>query len=309
MKRLTSTLIIVSSIVAAVVFLTVLAGIIFFSDFAGEKARKEEITVDIPDKSYDETEKRIKELEKKIKDLEDNQDGSSVDDFIIPPLSQEQISAVVELWCPDDNYDENGFLSMGSGTIVSPEGIIFTNRHVISNYDWSVIESSPTCYVGITEDISQPSQFKYVADVLAYSPQTDDYFDFDVAVLYIYDVCYDCPDAPVSLPESFPYLDLGYSSDLSPGDYIAIAGYPEIGAGTWNFTDGIVSGRVGDFVLKTDAKIDSGNSGGAALNSKNQLIGIPTWTISGQAESIGYVIEIDEVYDWFQDEVIPLLGQ
>ncbi len=307
MKRINTTLVIISSIIVFVVFLTSVAGIIYYTQFKGEKTRKE-LTVDFSREDR-ETQSRIKELEDKLKDVENKQKDSSLDDYIVPPLSQEQISAVVELWCPDDDYDNNGFLSMGSGTIVSEQGIIFTNRHVVSNEDWSVIESSPTCYVGITEDISQPSTFMYIADLISYSPQTDDFFDFDVAVLYIYDVCQDCPGAPRFLPDRFPFLELGYSSNMGPGDYVAIVGYPEIGAGTWNFTDGIISGRVGSFVIKTDAKIDAGNSGGAALNSKNQLIGIPTWTITGQAESIGYVIEIDDVYDWFEREVMPHLSE
>jgi len=287
-------------VIVFVLVLTILAGFVFYTQFKGEKARNESLTFDIPEKNKDlnaETENRIRELENKLKAL----------DTAGSPLTQDQISAVVELWCPDDNYDTNGFLSMGSGTIISNKGIIFTNRHVVSNEDWSVIKSSPTCYVGITEDISQPSKFKYVADILAYSPQTPDFFDFDVAVLYIYDVCKECPDAASSLPKVFPYLETGQSAVMGPGDYVSIIGYPEIGASTWNFTDGIISGRVGDFVLKTDAKIDSGNSGGAALDSKNQLIGIPTWTISGQAETIGYIIGIDMVYEWFEEKVLPFI--
>jgi len=287
MKRTNTGLLMVLLVISLVAFLTVIAGAIFYTSFKGEKARRDLISSDI-------TDKRISELENELRKLKDNK----------PSLTPEQISAVVELWCPDDNYNKTGFLSVGSGTIISEKGIIFTNRHVVSNEDWSIIKSSPTCYVGITDDISQPSKFKYLADIVAFAPQTDDFFDFDVAVLRIYDVCHDCPEAPSSLPEKFPYLEIGSSVSLVPGNYVAIVGYPEIGAGTWNFTDGIISGRVGDFVLKTDAKIDSGNSGGAAINAENELIGIPTWIISGQAESIGYVIEIDDVYKWFQEKVL-----
>ncbi len=259
-----------------------------------------------PEYSDEEMEKRIKELEEKIRDLEENQQVPfPPDEYFLPPLTQEQISAVVELWCPDDNYDYTGYISIGSGSIVSPEGIIITNRHVVSNEDWSVIKSAPTCYVAVTGDIAWPPTIKYTANLIAYVPVTDDYFDFDIAILYINDICQECEDAPSSLPSSFPYLDLGYSDILSPGDYVAIAGYPEIGAGTFNFTDGIISGRVGRFVLKTDAKIDSGNSGGSALNAKNQLIGVPTWTISGYAESMGYVIGIDQVVEWYETKVVP----
>ena len=259
-----------------------------------------------PEYSGEEMEKRIKELEQKIKDLEENkQVPFPPDEYFLPPLTQEQISAVVELWCPDDNYNNTGYISIGSGSIVSPEGIIITNRHVISNEDWSVIKSAPTCYVAITGDIAWPPVVKYAANLIAYAPVTNDYFDFDVAILYINDVCRECEGAPSILPQSFSYLDLGYSDILAPGDYVAVAGYPEIGAGTFNFTDGIISGRVGEFVLKTDAKIDSGNSGGSVLNARNQLIGVPTWTISGRAESMGYVIGIDQVVEWYETKVIP----
>lgn len=259
-----------------------------------------------PQYSDKEMEKRIKELEEKIKELGDNQQVPfPADEYFLPPLTKEQISAIVELWCPDDNYNHTGYISIGSGSIVSSEGIIITNRHVVSNENWSIIKSTPTCYVAITGDIAWPPIVKYAANLVAYSPETKDYFDFDVAVLNIYDICRECDDAPSSLPASFPYLDFGYSDILVPGDYVAIVGYPEIGAGTFNFTDGVISGRVGEFVLKTDAKIDSGNSGGSALNAKNQLIGVPTWTISGRAESMGYIIGIDQIVEWYERKVVP----
>ena len=254
----------------------------------------------------DDTQSRIKQLEDKIKQLEEDQkvpfpDGKT------SLLTNSQIGAIIQLWCPDDNYG-NGtkFISIGSGSIVSPEGLIITNRHVVSNEDWSVITASPTCYVAITDDISEEPRMKYMADLIAYAPSSNNYngFDFDVAILYIYDICHECLDAPSKLPSTFPYLDIGYSDKMDIGDYIAVAGYPEIGAGTFNFTEGIVSGRVGDFVMKTDAKIDSGNSGGSALNNKYQLIGLPTWTISGHAESMGYIIGIDQVFNWYNDKVV-----
>ena len=138
-----------------------------------------------PEYSDEEMEKRIKELEEKIKDLENNQQVPfPTDEYFLPPLTQEQISAVVELWCPDDNYNNTGYISIGSGSIVSPEGIIITNRHVISNEDWSVIKSAPTCYVAITGDIAWPPTVKYAANLIAYAPVTNDYFDFDIAILY-----------------------------------------------------------------------------------------------------------------------------
>jgi len=252
------------------------------------------------------TNERIKELEQKLKDLENNQKVPFPGGKTTVSLTKEQINAIVQLWCPDDDYGYNGFISQGSGTIINSQGLIITNRHVISNYDWTVISSWPTCYVAITDNIAKPPVFKYTANVVAYSPSTGDGydFDFDIAILQINDVCQECEEAPDSLPDSFPFLEIGNSNELVPGDYVAIAGYPGIGADTFTFTEGIVSGRVGDFVIKTDAKIDSGNSGGSALNSNNELIGVPTWTISGRAESLGYIISIDQVINWYENKAI-----
>lgn len=300
--------------IAIIIAAFVIGGFVYFAFRPGSEqlsnklAEKREISNvkgKPPTKSpNEETLKRIKELEEKLKELEKNQGDPLIENYLLPPLTQGQINAVVELWCPDDHYVSNGFVSIGSGTIVSPDGIIITNRHVISNQDWSVIESSPTCFVAVTEDISRPPEVKYVANIVAYAPNTYDFFDFDIAILSIFDVCYECENAPSFLPPNFPYIEIGYSGTLSLGDYVAIAGYPEIGAGTWNFTEGIISGRVGNFVLKTDAKIDSGNSGGAALNSINNLVGIPTWTMSGEAESMGYIIGIDAVFEWYTRKVL-----
>jgi len=41
------------------------------------------------------------------------------------------------------------------------------------------------------------------------------------------------------------------------------------------------------------------------LNVKKELVGVPTWTISGQAESLGYIIAIDQIINWYENKVIP----
>lgn len=248
------------------------------------------------------TEERLQNLENKVKYLESNRKVSFPEKRSLG-LTKNEINAIVELWCPDDKYGHGSqYISIGSGSIISSDGLIVTNRHVILSEDKKVISSSPTCYVAITDNISEEPKIKYTADLVAYSPANSDDFDFDVAMLYINDICHEC-DNTDSLPSSFSYLETGYSSDLGLGDYIAVAGYPEIGAGTFNLTEGVVSGLVGEFVIKTDAKIDSGSSGGSALNSNNELIGIPSWTIAGQAESLGYIIGIDQIINWYNTKV------
>ncbi len=305
MKKSSKVIIIILSVFLFAVGV-VIAGFILYGQGVFDKPDKvfsiKRVDV-VSDNNNKETQDRIKQLEDKIIQLEEDRKVPFPEPKVTF-LTQDQIEAVVELWCPDDDYGYgSNFISIGSGTIISSEGLIITNRHVISNEDWSVITASPTCYVAITNDISEEPVIKYTAELIAYSPENSNDFDFDVAMLYINGVCEECKGAPRFLPSDFSYLEPGYSDKLNLGDYISIAGYPTIGAGTFNFTEGIVSGRVGGFVIKTDAKIDSGNSGGSALNNKHELIGVPTWTISGDSESMGYIIGIDQVFNWYNNKV------
>jgi len=76
------------------------------------------------------------------------------------------------------------------------------------------------------------------------------------------------------------------------GTQIAILGYPGIGSETGiTVTQGIISGYDGDYYI-TDAKIEHGNSGGAAVDvNKNCYLGIPTAVVSGTVESLGRILK------------------
>ena len=68
-------------------------------------------------------------------------------------------------------------------------------------------------------------------------------------------------------------FELGDSDSVQIGDYIGIIGFPAIGGSTVTYTKGNMSGFFGPFI-KTDAEINKGNSGGAAIDNKGKLIGI-----------------------------------
>jgi len=76
------------------------------------------------------------------------------------------------------------------------------------------------------------------------------------------------------------------------GDEIIILGYPTIGSqDDITVTRGIISGYDGDYYI-TDAKIEHGNSGGVAILLKdNCYLGIPSYTISGEAESLARILD------------------
>jgi len=156
--------------------------------------------------------------------------------------------------------------SLGSGVIVSPEGYILTNNHVVD---------------GATDvKVTLSDKRELRAKIIGTDPKTD------VAVLKIEG-------------SNFPAITLGDSSKVQVGDYALAIGDP-FGVGQ-TVTMGIVSakgrGNLGiedyeDFI-QTDAPINPGNSGGALVNDRGELIGINTAILShgsGGNEGIGFAI-------------------
>jgi serine protease Do len=157
----------------------------------------------------------------------------------------------------------------GSGVIVSSEGYIVTNNHVIQ--DASEIEV-------ILNDNS-----KYTATVIGTDPSTD------IAVLKI--------DAPGLRP-----ISIGNSDDLRVGEWVLAVGNPFNLTST--VTAGIVSAKARNINLlsdrtsntnvpiesfiQTDAAVNPGNSGGALVNTKGELIGINTAIASQTGSYSGY---------------------
>ena len=194
--------------------------------------------------------------------------------------------------------DELEPVCAGSGMIVKEDGTILTNAHVVTSQDdcqFSVIG------VGITVNSSSPAQLLYRADVLAVDEE------LDLAVLVI-----SAPlDAEVAgspgVPTSFPAAPLGDSDTVELGDNMRILGYPVIGGETITLTTGTVSGftaqaEVGERALiKTDATISAGNSGGMAVDSDGRVVGIPT---KARASESGPAIDCRPLADTNDDGAV-----
>ena len=154
---------------------------------------------------------------------------------------------------------------MGSGVIVSPDGYVVTNNHVVD---------------GAGElTVTLPDKREFKGKVVGTDPKTD------LAVVKI--------DA-----RNLPYANWGDSSKLQVGEYVLAIGNP-FGLNS-TVTLGIVSalgrGRMGitqyeDFI-QTDAAINPGNSGGALVNTSGELIGINTAIISqsGGYQGVGFAV-------------------
>lgn len=169
--------------------------------------------------------------------------------------------------------------NIASGFIISAEGLVITNKHVVSDTE--------ATYQVLTNDNKKYNVEKIYRDPLN-----------DLAILKI---------SPNPL-ESLKPLKLGDSSNLKLGQLVVAIGTP-LGEFTNTVTSGIISGlgrgiTAGspyegfveklDNVIQTDAAINPGNSGGPLLNSKGEVIGINA-AIAESGQNIGFALPVNIV--------------
>jgi len=168
---------------------------------------------------------------------------------------------------PEVEYKRRG-TSLGSGVILSPDGLMLTNRHVVKDATRVQIELADGRRLGVR--------------VVGFDPETD------LAVLK-------------ASATDLPTIPLGQPRDLRVGDVVLAIGNP-FGVGQ-TVTLGIVSatGRTNlgissvEHFIQTDAAINPGNSGGALIDSRGTLVGINTaiYSESGISEGVGFAIPSD----------------
>lgn len=211
------------------------------------------------------------------------------------------ISATVQIF---GLFNKDGELVpgyVGSGTILSPSGMILTNAHVASPASQGDNEHEPDA-LGIAMIVSEdkPAVPSYLAKVLA----ADGFLD-----LAIIQITSTVDGSSVDIGSlNLPYVQLGNSDNVHVGDGINIFGFPSIGGNTITYTKGNVSGfsaedQLGDRAwIKTDATISGGNSGGLAADHNGQIIGVPT--ILGASRDIDDPTDCRQVQDTNNDGVV-----
>ncbi|MEK9661041.1 MAG: trypsin-like peptidase domain-containing protein, partial [Alphaproteobacteria bacterium] len=162
--------------------------------------------------------------------------------------------------------------AVGSGVIVSPDGVIVTNHHVIEGADEIRVVLA--------------DRREFAARLIRDDERTD------LAVLRV-----DNGDTPL------PWLELANSDELEVGDLVLAIGNP-FGVGQ-TVTSGIISGlartNVGitdfNFFIQTDAAINPGNSGGALVTMDGRLAGVNTaiFSRSGGNQGIGFAVPANMV--------------
>jgi serine protease Do len=177
-----------------------------------------------------------------------------------------------------ERYYRQQVRSLGTGLIISPDGYVVTNEHVVSN----------ATRINITLPDSRQFEGKVVAVDVTH----------DLALLKV--------DG-----EKLPYVELGDSDDLMIGEWVVAFGNPFgflLEDTRPTVTVGVVSAlnrsikstqedRIYKNMIQTDAAINPGNSGGPLVNILGEVIGLNTaiFTSGGGSEGIGFARPINEV--------------
>jgi serine protease Do len=149
--------------------------------------------------------------------------------------------------------------ALGSGFVISEDGFIVTNNHVIESADEITIEF----FTGE----------RLIAKVIGTDPNTD------IALL------------KVEADKPLPYVSFGNSDTARVGDWVVAMGNPlgqgfSVSAGIVSARNRALSGSYDDYI-QTDAAINRGNSGGPLFNLEGQVIGVNTAILSPNGGSIG----------------------
>ena len=196
------------------------------------------------------------------------------------------LSSIISDWRPlianvecQFRYSDTGRLyqkSSGSGIAIkfdNTPSAILTNKHVLIDSNGYGADSCSAKLLDSNETLSS-------SDIRSSAK------DYDLGYIYINNPS----DYFKNLTSNFPAL---CSQKPSLGDEIVVLGYPSIGSkNNLTATEGIVSGFDGNYFI-TSAKVEQGNSGGAAILLKdNCLLGIPTFVTLGKVESLARILDI-----------------
>ena len=173
-------------------------------------------------------------------------------------------NSLMEFFYGDTGGSEKQIVGSGSGVIISSDGYIITNNHVIKG--------------ARKLDVTLNNKESYQAEVIGVDESTD------IALLKIQ-------------KDGLPYMAFGDSDHLSVGEWVLAVGNPFNLTST--VTAGIVSAKARDInimnnnkriesFIQTDAAVNPGNSGGALVNTRGNLIGINTAISSQTGSYIGY---------------------
>ena len=217
-----------------------------------------------------------KEIDKSIGNLDSKETDESMESKVVKKSIDSVVGITTKAEVTQQTYfgPQSGYVEgIGSGSIVSSDGYILTNSHVVSNGEASDIS------VLFNDGTTTPAKLVWNDSTL------------DLAILKVE-------------KDNLPAMKLADSDDVGVGDRVVAIGNPLGFELQSTVTSGIISGlnRTVNFqngaqmdgLMQTDAAINSGNSGGALLNSKGEQIGINS-AKAGNSDGIGFAIPINTV--------------
>ncbi len=226
-------------------------------------------------------------------DPADDELALSVGADVAPATIEQLATSTVQLVLLDDAGQPQ---CAGSGIVVATDGTVLTNAHVVRS---DAECTFTTIGVGVTADSSSAPDLLYRAEVVLLR------LGVDLAVLRIAGPLDESNGA--EWPRTFTAAPLGDSGTVELGDQVRVLGYPVIGGDTITLTTGTVSGFTSQVglgnraLIKTDASISAGNSGGLAIDDEGRVIGIPT---KARASDQGPAVDCRPVEDTNGDGVI-----
>lgn len=163
-------------------------------------------------------------------------------------------------------------VAQGSGFIITPDGYIVTNAHVLTG-------------ARLAKALTSSGELKD-AELIGYNT------DIDLALLKI--------------PGSYANLELADSNDVKVGEKVIAVGNPY--GLSFSVTEGIVSAldREGKYI-QTDVPLNPGNSGGPLINKYGRVIGVNNFKITG--ESLGFALESNYVKGFVNEIALQNLNQ
>lgn len=192
-------------------------------------------------------------------------------------------------------------ISTGSGTIVEPSGLIYTNHHVV--------EGADDYEIYVTRELGElPVPIGLATVVRAFN-------EIDFAILQIDRNPQGQPIDPLSL--NLPALNRG-AREVSLGDHVTVFGYPSVGDGFLVITQGTITSvenanlydRRVPLWYRTDAEISPGNSGGLVVDDTGAYLGLPTMVRSeertlGRLGGVLPFIAVETVLGAYEAGLIP----
>jgi len=233
----------------------------------------------------------IDTLRKEVDSLKNQKPQTIIEE--VPAKSGTDLSSIISYWrsrvsyveCDLEKYDANGgfITDSGSGSVfIADDGTVrvVTNKHVLI-IDDAIKAIASICRIKFPDNGNTFTASRANREIWWASDENGGDWGYltitpDVSLKNILATpLKDCPTKPLI------------------GDSVLILGYPGIGSKTdITATEGIISGYDGDYYI-TSAKVEHGNSGGAAILVKsNCMLGIPTFAETGSVESLARILDL-----------------